>query len=170
MEDKGQASRDAMLVAGIVGALAGAAVGWCAATPLGFSVGWSIASWVVIGLSTGAYAGYLLADFTRRAAARTILAGNRTVLDDIGRVTAGYLDYAQRIVDRKTDCDAEFAAFLATLRPGASERDGQDLLGRAFTQYETAPRRRSAYATRSDVLRQLHGGAARTLSPATVHR
>lgn len=143
-EDKDQASRDATVVAGIVGGIVGALVGWLSANSLGFPTGLSIIVWILIGTATGGVSGYLLAGYTRRAAARLILAGNRTVLDDIGQVTANYLAYVDRIDNRQHDCEAEFATFLATLRPGATEQGGQDLLRQAFINYETARRNNDA--------------------------
>jgi hypothetical protein len=135
-EDKDQASRDATLVAGIVGALVGLGAGWCCSWLTGWSLAASIFAWVAIGIVTGAYCGKLLAGFTRREAARLILDGNRTVLDDIGRLTARYLDYVGQ--DASGNPDAAWESFLDEFRPGPSEQNGQDLLRRAFEQYEQA--------------------------------
>jgi hypothetical protein len=66
---------------------------------------------------------------------REILAGNRTVLEDIGKVTAGFVsvfhDCPQFDIE-KIDC------FVETLRPGKTESDGQALLARAFLHYYQA--------------------------------
>lgn len=135
-EDKDQASRDATIVAGIVGGLVGVGVGWLLATQLGWSLLWSIVGWVVIGIATGGYCGYLLAGYTRNAASRLIFEGNSIVVDDIGRETARYLDYVQRA---KAGGDQNgFDDFLAGFRTGPTETGGQDLLRQTFEQYESA--------------------------------
>ena len=135
-EDKDQASRDATLVAGIVGALVGVGVGSMAAHATGLSVPISATIWCLIGVVTGGFCGYLLAGYTRRSASRLILHGNRIVLEDIGRVTARFLDY---VADHPDEHDERgFSKFRDSLRQGKAEDGGQDLLREAFLQYETA--------------------------------
>ena len=131
-EDKDQASRDAMIVAGIVGLLVGVIVGWLCADWLNLTRWLSIAAWSLTGMATAAYSGYLLAGYTRTAASRLILEGNRIVLDDIGRATGHYLNY---VAGSSTE---SFAKFLAGFREGRTEDGGQELLHRAFTHYERA--------------------------------
>ncbi len=137
-EDKDQASRDATVVAGIVGGLVGAGVGWAFAVFVEWPLWASMAFWLVVGILTGGCCGYLLAGYTRKAASRLILEGNCIVLDDIGRETARYLEYAQQHSAHDADRAAAWQEFLAKFREGPTERGGQDLLRRTFEQYETA--------------------------------
>lgn len=136
-EDKDQASRDAMIVAGIAGGLVGALVGWLISSATEWSAITALSVWIPFGIVTGGYCGRLLAAYTRNAASRLILEGNRTVLDDIGRVTARYLAYAD--ANPQPD-DSAFGEFLAQFRPEPTDQGGQDLLRRAFKQYEAARR------------------------------
>jgi hypothetical protein len=66
---------------------------------------------------------------------RQILAGNQTVLDDIGvatgRFVATFYGHASPEPER-------LEGFIQTLRPGKSETGGQELLSRAFVQYYQA--------------------------------
>ncbi|WP_184302187.1 hypothetical protein [Aporhodopirellula rubra] len=135
--DRDQASRDATIVAGIVGGLVGVVVGWAVARTSTISLPTSIMTWVTIGTITGGICGWLLARYTRVRAASLILRGNRIVLDDIGRVTASYLNFLSRSRSLPAET-ADFASWRASLRPGKSEDDGQDLLARAFSCYEQA--------------------------------
>ncbi len=137
-EDRDQASRDASFVAGIVGAVVGALVGWLCVRYAGSSLLLSLCGWVLVGAGTGGYCGYLLAGYTRNAASRLILEGNCIVLDDIGRVTARYLEYARQNPPHAAEREAAWQAFLSEFRPGPTEQGGQDLLRRAFEQYEAS--------------------------------
>jgi hypothetical protein len=137
-EDKDQASRDATVVAGIVGGLVGLGVGWLVASQTGWATLPSIVGWMLIGVVTGGYCGYLLAGYTRKAASRLILEGNCLVLEEFGSETARYLEYVQQIEAPDGDRSAAFEDFLAQFRDGPTDRGGQDLLRRAFGQYETA--------------------------------
>jgi hypothetical protein len=67
--------------------------------------------------------------------ARHVLAGNRTVLDDIGSATGRFVSVFH---DRPTAEPERLAHFLETLRPGPTETGGQDLLKRAFVHYYQA--------------------------------
>ncbi|MCM2370861.1 hypothetical protein [Aporhodopirellula aestuarii] len=142
--DRDQASRDATIVAGIVGGLVGVATGWGMSRATSIGLPTSLAIWVLTGIVCGGISGWFLARYTRVRAAKLILQGNRIVLDDIGRVTASYLDFLRRGREDTGDNNgdnasaAEFAKWRASLRPGKSEDDGQDLLGRAFACYEAA--------------------------------
>ncbi|TWU11332.1 hypothetical protein CA54_01380 [Symmachiella macrocystis] len=137
-DDKDQASRDATVVAGIVGGLVGVGVGWAFAAYAGWLWWVSFVFWLVVGILVGGYCGFLLAGYTRKAASRLILEGNCIVLDDIGRETARYLEYAHQHSSRDAGRAAAWQEFLATFRDGPTERGGQDLLRRTFEQYETA--------------------------------
>ena len=137
-EDKDQASRDATIVAGIVGFLVGVAVGYFTAGILtGFG---NVVLWATIGVVTGGYTGYLLAQYTRRSASRLVLQGNRIVLDDIGRATGAYLHYLSESSETETKNEpaSGIEGFISTLRPGPTDQGGQDLLRRAFRYYERA--------------------------------
>ena len=68
--------------------------------------------------------------------ARQILAGNRTVLDDIGSATGRFVA-AFHARPRRPETD-RLHAFLQTLRPGPTAEGGQDLLRRAFRYYDHA--------------------------------
>lgn len=65
-------------------------------------------------------------------AARRILEGNITVLDDIGRASGGFV---AAFCDQPQPDAERLSAFLATLRPGPTATGGQDLLKRAYTHY-----------------------------------
>ena len=135
-EDLGDALRDAMLVAGIVGFLVGLTASWV-------SIIWWLTNWhwsivplsAIFGMCCGAWAGRMLAIYSRREAARLILAGNRTVLEDIGAQTARFVS---QFHDKNVEDSQALAEFLAGLRPGATASGGQDLLRQAFTQYYLA--------------------------------
>lgn len=133
-EDKDQASRDATIVAGMVGGLVGIGAGWFCAAVSQWPLGISIAVWVIVGVVTGGYCGFLLAGYTRREASRLILEGNRIVLDDIGRETARYLRFVAEAQSNAVDFDK----FLEKFGKGPTDQNGQDLLRQAFQQYETA--------------------------------
>jgi len=135
-EDRDQASRDATVVAGIVGGLTGLFVGWLAAESTGLPTSVSILLWFVTGAIAGGYSGLKLADYTRRSASEIVLEGNRIVLDDIGRVTARYLQYVAQV--GHADASPSIDDFLQQLRQGATEHGGQELLARAFQHYEIA--------------------------------
>lgn len=128
-EDRDQASRDGTLVGGLVGALVGLGVaallhGWIA---------WHVVfAWVLFGGLCGGLAGRLIILRSRRVAAQLILRGNRIVLDDIGRQSARFLATFR---DAKEPDPKQLEQFLADLRPGPSEVDGQDLLKQAFALY-----------------------------------
>jgi hypothetical protein len=83
------------------------------------------------GASLGAAAGREVGRLADRAA-RSIFAGNATVLDDIGRQSARFLS--------ASGSDVAFEAFEAQLRPGPPEAGGQDLLRGAYRHYREAAR------------------------------
>ncbi len=78
-------------------------------------------------LTARGYAGMLL----DRATAR-ILAGNVTVLDDIGRQTGRFVSAFWKPEARTAE---NLERFLRALRPGAGPAGGQDLLRTAYTSY-----------------------------------
>ncbi|MCA9141923.1 MAG: hypothetical protein H6823_17545 [Planctomycetaceae bacterium] len=136
-EDRDQASRDATVVAGIVGALVGVGVGMATARWLDVNLLTATVVWVALGVVVGGYCGYRLAGYTRSRAASLILRGNRIVLQDIGAVTAQYLDCVHGMPAAQPSPIA-VESFLNSLRTGPTEREGQDLLREAFRHYEQA--------------------------------
>lgn len=93
--------------------------------------GRAAAAAVAGGACIGAAAGREIGRLADRAA-RSIFAGNATVLDDIGRQSARFLSAA--------GSDVAFEAFEAQLRPGPPEAGGQDLLRGAYRHYRQAAR------------------------------
>ncbi len=96
--------------------------------------------WIVPGLSgvgaaCAAWTGRRWLILGRRRAAECMLAGNRTVLEDIGGQTARFIAWFHQA--RGPD-PASFARFLEGFRGGKTEEGGQDLLRRAFTHYHRA--------------------------------
>lgn len=136
-EDLGAAIRNAFWVAGLAGALVGLLVGLYARLELGVGawapVGLAGLAGALLGAWCGALVGRAIAIASRQAAARLILAGNRTVLEDIGRQTARFL-----VACAARPASADLDGFLAGLRPGPTERGGQDLLRQAFGAYAAA--------------------------------
>lgn len=83
------------MVSGIVGLLVGLAVSWTSTNLLLINLHWSIIPLsALFGMFCGALAGWQIAIYSRREAARLILTGNRIVLEDIGTLpVAGYNDF-----------------------------------------------------------------------------
>lgn len=132
MEDMEEARRDGTVVGGIVGAFVGLGAGWALRK--------SIPRWLqpaapLFGAVCGAATGWGIITWSRAGSAALILAGNRTVLEDIGtqsaRFIAAFHDLAEPDPER-------LETFLAGLRPGNTEDGGQDLLRRTFANYYTA--------------------------------
>lgn len=140
-EDKDQASRDGTVVAAVVGFVTGLFVGYLSHSLFAWPLLLSMIGWSLTGAIVGGYCGYLLAGYTRSRASSLILRGNRIVLEDIGLVSAGYLSYVESSSKKSpSEADEAFAAFIDSLRAGSTENGGQDLLKRAFRQYEIARR------------------------------
>lgn len=74
-------------------------------------------------------------DARLRNTARHVLAGNCTVLEDIGLPTSRFVALFWHA---EQPDNAQLEQFLATLRPGATPHQGQELLRRAFTHYYRA--------------------------------
>lgn len=108
----------------------GAVAGALAARPLTRSIGAG-----AIAATGGAAVAAGVARWFLAGAARRILTGNVTVLDDIGRATARFL---AAFGDDSGPDPERLSAFLSTLRPGPTATGGQDLLRLAFTQYYSA--------------------------------
>lgn len=140
-EDLERALRDATVVSGLVGAVVGvgaaavtvAAAGWAPlASPAGAAL---LALGGLLGTFCGALAGRAIARHSRREAARLVLEGNRLVLDDIGRVTARFVE---TFPPGRPPTPEALDRFLDTLRPGPAPDGGQDLLRQAFRRYAEA--------------------------------
>lgn len=127
-EDLDQARRDGTVVGGIIGSLVGVGCGWLLNFPL---VGQPAAA--LLGAVCGMAAGRFIIRRSRRVSARLILAGNRTVLEDIGLQSARFVELLQP----STPADpAEMETFLATLQPAPTSR--HNLLRQAFSHYYLA--------------------------------
>ncbi|RSK43536.1 cytidylyltransferase family protein [Hymenobacter perfusus] len=127
-EDLDQARRDGTVVGGIVGSLVGLGCGWL----LNFPLVWQPAA-ALLGAVCGAAVGRFIIRRSRRVSARLILAGNRTVLEDIGLQSARFIELLQR------DAPAgptEIEAFLQTLQPAPGST--HNLLQQAFSHYYQA--------------------------------
>jgi hypothetical protein len=139
-EDVDQARRDGTIVGGVVGGLVGVGCGLL----LGWAPLWLPAA-AALGAACGIATGRAIITHSRRRSASLILAGNRTVLADIGLQTARFVRWlSQPAAARPASTD-----FLASLPadPGAPQ-----LLRQAFAHYfaaHTAPtpaeRQRATY-------------------------
>lgn len=123
-EDLDQARRDGSVVGGVVGALVGLGGGWLLDWPLG----WLPAA-AMLGAAFGLTAGRFVIRRSRQRSANLILAGNRTVLEDIGLQTARFVDWLAQSAPSAPVVLADFLAGLPA-RPA-----GQELLTQAFTHY-----------------------------------
>jgi hypothetical protein len=112
-------------VSTITGAVLGGLVGAAVSGTVGLVAG----AWTVAVLA------FVVVTARLERSSAEILAGNRTVLDDIGRATALFVSSFHDAEERDDD---HFAVFAATLRPGPTEAGGQDLLRRAFACYYAA--------------------------------
>ena len=134
-EDLDSALENATTVSGISGFIAGLIV---AATVVWFFIDVSIFLIVVliliggiIGAFTGALTGRAIARYSRAEAARLILEGNQTVLEDIGGKTAKFVaEFKNK--DFKTENLNEFYDGFAE---GKTSAGGQNLLREAFKAY-----------------------------------
>lgn len=97
--------------------------------------GWVVPGMATAGASCGAWTGRQWLIRGRRRAATLMLAGNRTVLQDIGGQTARFVTW---FIQTERHDPAGFAPFLEEFRSGRTEEGGQDLLRRAFTHYYRA--------------------------------
>ena len=130
-EDLERARRDGTAAGGVVGALVGlvrAGVGSARRVAAAILV-------VTGGVCGAALAGRAIIHRSRRVSARLVLEGNRTVLADIGTLTA---QFVAGFRDRQGPDPDALADFLAGVRPGPAAAGGQDLLRRAFALYFAA--------------------------------
>ncbi len=134
-EDLDQARRDGSVVGGCVGAVVGWGCGWL----LGWATHW-LPGAALLGAGCGLAVGRLIIRHSRQRSAELILAGNRTVLEDIGLQTARFVEWLVQIPAAPT---TELADFLAGL---PSEPPQSTLLRRAFAHYFEAYQAKDAAA------------------------
>jgi hypothetical protein len=133
-EDLDTAIANATKTAGFVGSVIGAATGVLAGTLLNLRPDYLTAAiGAGIGTLTGGWAGRELAIWSRAKAARLVLQGNQTVLQDIGRQSARFLEVLENGATR-----GGREAFFAGIRSGPTEMHGQDRLAMAFHSYLAA--------------------------------
>lgn len=134
-EDLDEALSNATTVSGIVGFIVGtataAAVVWMFFDVSIFSTIVLILLGGAIGAASGALIGRGIARYSRAEAARLVLEGNRTVLEDIGGRTAQYVA-AFKNRDFETEILNEFYRGFAD---GKTSDGGQNLLREAFKAY-----------------------------------
>jgi hypothetical protein len=133
-EDLDSAIRNATVTAGIVGSVVGVVIG----VLLGRWLNWNPnyltgAIGAGFGALTGSWTGRQIAIWSRAKAAKLILRGNQTVLFDIGKQSARFLELLE---NGATDENRE--KFFAGFRPGPTEHHGQDRLAAAFHSYLAA--------------------------------
>jgi hypothetical protein len=129
-EDLDDARRDGTIVGGLVGSLVGIGCGWL----LGWAPIW-IPAGALLGSGCGIAVGRLIISHSRRRSASLVLAGNRTVLEDIGLQTVRFLRW---LTQAEPTHPTSIADFLTNLRPGPVGQQNQELLRQAFSQYYIA--------------------------------
>jgi hypothetical protein len=133
-EDLDSAIRNSTVTAGVVGTLIGAVTGVFAGRCFGWTGDYiTSATGAGIGALTGAWIGRRIAIWSRAKASKLVLRGNQIVIRDIGEQSARFLELLENGASQE---DRE--AFFAGLRPGPTERHGQDRLATAFHSYLTA--------------------------------
>jgi hypothetical protein len=137
-EDLDDALKNATMVSGITGAIVGlvaaALVTWFYINAEGFFFFVLILFGGIIGCVAGALTGRAIARYSRKEAARLILEGNQTVLEDIGNKTAQFVEFF-KAANRSPE---ESGKFYAAFRNGNTSDGGQNLLREAFQSYEKA--------------------------------
>ncbi len=152
-EDLDSALHDATIVAGLFGAVIGMVSAWgilqLEMTPAPSVM--LVLAGVLPGSVFGALAGRAIARYSRGRAARLVLEGNRTVLEDIGSETARFVEtFSSEYVSEE-----KVQYFVDQMRPGKTEKNGQDLLKEAFSQYARAADRELSLGQRQ--LAAYHG-------------
>ena len=129
-EDLDDALKNATVVSGIsgfvAGSLAAALVVWFYIDVAIFFTILLVLIGGIIGGTTGALIGRAIARYSRAEAARLILEGNQTVLEDIGLKTAEFIE------------TEHFDKFYDGFRTGKTSDGGQNLLKEAFKSYAKA--------------------------------
>ncbi|HWL10504.1 MAG TPA: hypothetical protein VNQ76_19015 [Planctomicrobium sp.] len=154
-EDRDQARRDGTVVGSVVGGLIGLFLG---AFLYGGSSWSAVLAWGLFGGCCGGLTGRLIVHRSRQVASQLILHGNQTVLDDIGRQSARFIVTFR---DAKEADPRQLERFLAGLRSGGSEADGQDLLRQSFSlywqaKYTSDPKKKHETAYFANCLAVLH--------------
>lgn len=129
-EDLDDARRDGAIAGSLAGGLVGIGCGWL----LGWAAGWLPLA-ALLGAGGGLTAGRLIIRRSRRRSASLVLAGNRTVLEDIGLQTVRFLEWLAKAAAMPP---ADIALFLQELHPGPVGEQNQELLRQAFAQYYSA--------------------------------
>jgi hypothetical protein len=129
-EDLDQAQRDGTIVGSIVGGLVGLLCGLFLSFPV-----WLQPGALLLGASCGVTFGRFIIRRSRKRAAELILAGNRTVLADIGLQTARFIKLFFLSSQAQPK---DLAHFLRELQASAPKYQSQQLLEQAFTHYFTA--------------------------------
>lgn len=139
-EDLDDALKNATVVSGISGFMVGIIT---SAVVIWSFLDASVLLWLVllslggiIGFAAGALVGRAIARYSRSEAARLILEGNRTVLEDIGSKTAEFVTCS-----RQANASAEF---YESFKSGQTSAGGQNLLKEAFRAYEKAAKTENA--------------------------
>ena len=91
-------------------------------------------AWIAAGSAVALTPNLFLHRVLKRTS-REILEGNRTVLEDIGNVTASFVSAFHGCAQFDSN---QIERFIESLRPGKTEVGGQSLLGRAFLFYYQA--------------------------------
>ena len=133
-EDLDDAIRNATITAGIVGAVIGGATAAFLGPLVRISSKTRAATaGVGLGMVVGGWMGQQIAVWSRKQAAKLVLEGNRTVLQDIGEQSARFV---QLLEEGATNRGRE--EFFAGLRNGPSKDHGQNRLATAFHFYLSA--------------------------------
>jgi len=133
-EDLDSAITTATVTAAVVGSLVGAATGVFAGRLLHWVPNYFTAAiGVSIGSMAGGWAGRKLAIWSREKASKLTLRGNQIVIQEIGGQSARFLE----LLENGATGEGR-AAFFARLRPGPTERHGQERLATAFRSYLAA--------------------------------
>ena len=133
-EDLDASIKNATTTAAIVGGAVGVITGVLAQRLIrSIRVSSAAGLGAVIGAMVGGWTGKQLAIWSRREAANLVLAGNRTVIEDIGAQSARFIEL---LGSGATSYGR--GSFFAGLRSGPSEQNGQDRLSTAFRSYLVA--------------------------------
>jgi hypothetical protein len=143
-EDLEQALRNARVVSGICGLFVGFAVASAVVNLILFAlsdivVSILLALGAIIGLFCGASLGLAIARSSREKAADLVLAGNKLVLDDIGRRTA---DFVIKFKDKSSQSPIEQNELMefinSSIYKKGDSKQGAYLLEQAFSYYARA--------------------------------
>ena len=133
-EDLDSAIGNATVTAGVVGSVIGVAMGVLTGRRLRWSPDYFTAViGACVGALAGSWTGKQIAIWSRAKAARLMLLGNQTVMEDIGEQSARFLELLE---DGATSEGRE--VFFEGLRAGPTEQHGQDRLAIAFRSYLAA--------------------------------